>query len=161
MSNTEIGSASAAAPMASFTEVLDNSTPVNTTNVPVVLAETTHPCGVFFFIVYGPVFGIVCVLGLLGNSLSFAVLTKYARRSVATYLLKALAVTDNLFLAAAAFIQMYPAMSIFFGLSDQLEPIYPYFQTYAWPIAHMVQMGTVWMMVLVATNRLVLWALVS
>ena len=123
-----------------------------TTSIPLVHSES-HPCGMFFFIVYGPVFGTVCVLGLLGNALSFAVLTKFAHRSVATYLLKALAVTDNLFLAAAAFIQMYPAMSIFFGLSDQLEPIYPYFQTYAWPIAHMVQMGTVWMMVLVATNR--------
>ena len=157
MSNTEIDSVAVGAGVAPYTvdsTGLSILAPGNTTSSPVVTAtDDTHPCGVFFFVVYGPVFGTICVLGLLGNSLSFAVLTKFARRSVATYLLKAFAVTDNIFLATAAFIQMYPAMSIFFGLSDQLEPIYPYLQTYAWPVAHMVQMGTVWMMVLVATNR--------
>ena len=118
-------------------------------------ALDTVPCssGLFFFLVYGPIYGIVCGLGLVGNSLSFAVLHKYTKHNVATYLLKALAIVDNVFLATAAFIQMYPAMMMYLGRTDQLTPIYTYFQTFAWPLAHMVQIGTVWMMVLVAANR--------
>ncbi|KAI0229586.1 FMRFamide receptor, partial [Lamellibrachia satsuma] len=107
----------------------------------------------FFFIIYGPLYGLVCAFGLIGNSLSFAVLHKYTGGNVGTYLLKALALMDNLFLATAAGIQMYLAMAMYFNLRTQLEPIYPAFQTYAWPLAHIVQMCTVWMMVLVAGNR--------
>ena len=113
----------------------------------------TVACGVFFFIVYGPLFGLICLLGLIGNCLSWAVLHKYSKSNVATYLLKALAVSDSLFLATASFVQMYPAMSMYFNLTEQLRPIYPKLQMYAWPIAHIVQMGTVYMMVLVAANR--------
>lgn len=115
----------------------------------------TVPCsgGMFFFLVYGPVYGAVCGFGLIGNSLSFAIMQKYSKDTVATFLLKALAVMDNVFLATAAFVYMYPAMVIHVGQTDQLQPIYTYFQTLAWPLTHMVQMGTVWMMVLVAANR--------
>jgi hypothetical protein len=111
------------------------------------------PCGVFFFVVYGPLFGLVCLLGLVGNSLSFAVLHKYSRNNVATYLLKALAVSDNLFLVTASCVQMYQAMCMYFGLIEHFTPVYPYLQIYVWPFTHIVQMGTVYMMVLVAANR--------
>lgn len=115
----------------------------------------TVPCsgGLFFFLVYGPIYGAVCGFGLIGNSLSFAIMQKYSKDTVATFLLKALAIMDNVFLATAAFVYMYPAMVIHLGQTDQLQPIYTYFQTLAWPLTHMVQMGTVWMMVLVAANR--------
>ena len=118
-------------------------------------SDTTVPCGIFFFIIYGPLYGLVCAFGLIGNSLSFAVLHKYTCGNVGTYLLKALALMDNLFLATAAGVQMYLAMAMYFDLSTQLEPIYPAFQTYAWPLTHIIQMCTVWMMVLVAGNRYV------
>jgi len=42
----------------------------------------------FFFLVYGPICGLICALGLVGNSLSFAIMHKYSRDSVATFLLK-------------------------------------------------------------------------
>lgn len=111
------------------------------------------PCGRFFFLIYGPLCGMVCLFGLIGNILSFAVLHKYSRNNNATYLLKALAISDSLFLITAIGIQMYPAMAMYFDLYDQLKPIYPKMQTYGWPIAHMVQMGTTYMMVLIAVNR--------
>ena len=126
----------------------DVPTPGNITDTS---PETTVPCGIFFFIIYGPLYGLVCAFGLIGNSLSFAVLHKYTCGNVGTYLLKALALMDNLFLATAAGVQMYLAMAMYFELS--IEPIYPAFQTYAWPLTHIVQMCTVWMMVLVAGNR--------
>ena len=116
-----------------------------------------EPCAseTYFFVLYGPLYGLVCGFGLIGNSLSFAVLHKYSRNNVATYLLKALAITDNLFLVTAALVQMYTAMVFYFDLIEQFVPIFPYLQNYAWPITHMVQMATVWMMVLVAANRFI------
>ncbi len=113
----------------------------------------TVQCGLFFIIIYGPLYIVVCIFGLIGNSLSFAVLHKYSRSNVATFLLKALAVSDNLFLVTALFVQTITAMLMSFGKEEVLVPIYPYIQTYVWPVTHMIQMGTVWMMVLIATNR--------
>lgn len=133
----------------------DNITVLNTTSTlsDYDTGQELVPCGVFFFVVYGPLCGLVCLFGLIGNILSFSVLHKYSRNNVATYLLKSLAITDGLFLATATFVQMYPAMSMYFNLTEQLRPIYPQLQKYAWPIAHIVQMGTTYMMVLVAVNR--------
>jgi hypothetical protein len=114
-----------------------------------------HPCGIFLFILYGPMFGSVCFLGVLGNTISFILLHKYSPNSVSSYLLKALAVADNMFLIAASGVQIYPAMLMYLGAEDSLVPIYPYIQTYAWPLVHMAQMASVWMTVLVAGNRYV------
>ncbi len=118
-----------------------------------VASADPEPCGLFFIIIYGPLYIVVCIFGLIGNSLSFAVLHKYSRSNVATFLLKALAVSDNLFLVTALFVQTFTAMLLSMGRQDVLAPVYPYIQTFVWPVTHMIQMGTVWMMVLIATNR--------
>jgi len=112
-----------------------------------------------FFVIYGPLYGTVCTFGLIGNCLSFAVLhsagSRQSRHTVSTYLLKALAISDNVFLATAASVQMYSAMATVAGRLEHLEAIYPYYQTLAWPLTHIVQLVSVWMMVLVAANRYV------
>jgi len=61
-----------------------------TTDTTLTVDEPKDECAktLFFFIIYGPIYGLVCALGLVGNSLSFAILHKYSRDSVATYLLK-------------------------------------------------------------------------
>ena len=141
----------------SWSLLLHSSSGDDTTTLTSADVEPQPPplivCGVFFFVVYGPLLCSVCVVGIIGNSLSFFVLHKYSRDTVATFLLKALAVSDSVFLATALFVHAYPAMFMYFGLVEQLRPVYPYLQIYAWPLAHMVQMGSVYMMVLVAANR--------
>lgn len=42
---------------------------------------------------------------------------------------------------------------MYFLLLEHIEPVYPYLQTYAWPLTHMCQMGTVYMTVLIGLNR--------
>lgn len=117
--------------------------------------ESAIPCsnGWFFFVIYGPLYAIICCFGLLGNSLSFGVLHRHSRNNVSTFLLKALAVSDNIFLFTAGVVQMYPAMAVYSGSTEHLRSIYSHYQMFAWPLAHIVQFGTVWMMVLVAANR--------
>jgi len=50
---------------------------------------------------------------------------------------------------------MHPAMATLGGQFEHLQHIYPYYQILAWPLAHIVQLVSVWMMVLVAGNRYV------
>jgi len=122
-------------------------------------SEGGMPCSDtwFFLAIYGPLYGLVCVFGLVGNCLSICVLRagRSRRQAVSTHLLKALAVCDNVFLATAAAVQMYPAMATVGGQFEHLQRIYPYYQILAWPLAHIVQLVSVWMMVLVAGNRYV------
>ena len=93
---------------------------------------------------------IVCVTGIIGNTLSFAVLHKSTGGHVGKYLLEALAVTDNLFLAISACIHTNFIISNYYYPSVQY---YTAFQTYIWPLGHITQMWTVWMIVIVAGNR--------
>jgi len=48
---------------------------------------------------------------------------------------------------------MYVGMCVYFEYADHLTDIYPRIQTLVWPTVHIAQLGTVWMMVLVAANR--------
>ena len=72
-------------------------------------------CSHFIFVVYVGVFGAICVFGLVGNSLSWAVL-KWERRGrgrVATFLLQMMAVVDNLFLLTAGVSQITMALKVY------------------------------------------------
>ena len=89
------------------------------------------------------IYGAVCGFGIIGNTSLFAVL----------HLDYKINVIDNAFLAVAAFVQIYPAMVVYFGQSHLILPVFYYFRTIAWPLTHTVQLGTVWVMVLVAANR--------
>ena len=129
----------------------------NISLIPISSGDSSSNCGIVNFVIYGPVYGIIILFGLLGNSLSFAVLHrgKANRKSVSTLLLKALAVTDNLFLFFASMAQMFPAMAIYFKLEARLAYLFPYVQGIVWPFTHIAQMETTWMMVMVAANRFV------
>jgi len=57
-------------------------------------------CSLFTFVVYVVVFGTIVVFGLVGNGLSWVVLAwdRQDRGRVAAFLLRTMAVADNLFL---------------------------------------------------------------
>ena len=119
----------------------------------------TVPCSneLFYVIMYGPFLGIICLSGLIGNSLLYYFLCKkYPANYVCAYLLKALAVVDNVFLLTSVFVQTIPALIIYRGRIDLLEPIYHYFQAIAWPIARAAQMASVWMMGILTVNRYII-----
>ena len=85
----------------------------------------------------------LCVFGIIGNSISFAVLHKYTSGNVGAYLLKALAVLDNIFLATRLGIILYIRI---FG--------YYYYISDAFCILlNLTDLWTVCMIVIVAGNR--------
>ena len=98
--------------------------------------------------------GTARAFGLIGNSLSLAVLHKYTRGNVGTYLLKALAITDNLYLANVIGGQMYVAGAVSYDMWRKIKLIVrKQMHTYSWPQDHIAVTWSVGMIVLVAGNR--------
>ena len=114
--------------------------------------EPDAKCKSFVFIIYVPIFGIICLFGLLGNSLSFIVLQWEKKNRVATFLLQSLALADNLFLLTTGFAQIFLAVCLYYGL-DAYRSALPYIRVLLWPLVHITQFGTIWMTVLIAANR--------
>ena len=109
-------------------------------------------CSQFTFVVYVPIFGAICVFGLVGNTLSFIVLQWEKRNHVATFLLQSLSVVDNLFLITTGFSQIFAALAMYFNWSIH-EVALPYMQIYVWPLVHISQFLTVWMTILSDVNN--------
>ena len=90
--------------------------------------STDIDCIQFTFDAYVLFFGAMCVFGLVGNGLSWAVL-RWDRRSsgrVATFLLQTMAVVDNLFLLTAGISHITTAVTLYIdatsGNNDVLAP---------------------------------------
>ena len=93
---------------------------------------------------------IVCAIGLIGNTLSLVVLHKSTGGNVGTYLLEALAVSDNVYLATVTCTVTYNILAYYYNLSAQCNIT---FLQYVWPLRYITHMCTVWMIVIVAGNR--------
>ena len=130
----------------------DGFYPINQSH-PEGLEDTEVSCKEVTFIIYVPIFGSICLFGLLGNTLSFVVLQWEKRNKVATFLLQALAMADNLFLLFVGFSQIFSAMTLYYGWDYTHDKALPYIQTMIWPLVSVTQFGTVWMTVLIAANR--------
>ena len=110
-------------------------------NATTLYSSSPHPCGTLFYVIHGPLGCTLYVFGLIGNSLSFAVLHKYSSGNVGAYLLKALAVTDNIFLATTL-------------ISARIDPVVPEKMLYVIVALLNTSLSwTVWMIVIVAGNR--------
>ena len=106
--------------------------------------SSTLSCWILESITPDPLIGTVYVFGLIGNALSFAVLHKYSSGNVGAYLLKALAITDNIFLATTLGFVIYSSTEPGFTriITNVLLALVS--ATISW---------TVWMIVIVAGNR--------
>jgi len=98
---------------------------MNTSASPVIQQDTSTDidCIQFTFDAYVIFFGTMCVFGLLGNGLSWAVL-RWDRRSsgrVATFLLQTMAVVDNLFLLTAGISHITTAVTLYIDATSMTE----------------------------------------
>ena len=99
--------------------------------------------------------GIICLLGLVGNIVSVAVVFKAFGQSPMFYVLRAVAVTDGVFLFTVlllnSMLNLCPNSDLFSWCHYQRS----YVQFVVWPIMMMAQMMTVWLAVLVSLERFV------
>ena len=80
-------------------------------------------CSMFTFVVYVAVFGTMVAFGLVGNSLSWFVLAwdRRDRGRVASFLLRTMAVADNLFLLAAGLAQISSALIFYIDTTARYQ----------------------------------------
>ena len=145
--------------------VITESIIVTEIYIPSVITPRQHftmswllSCAVIFSVVGC----VLCVIGLVGNTLSFVVLHKGGCQNVGSYLLKALSLADNLFLAVYMFDDIDSLLTVdMIQMEVYHENVYAILKwmdiksIYVWPIVHTFNVGSVWMVVLVAGNRYV------
>ena len=110
-------------------------------------------CSLFDFAVYTVVMGTLCALGVIGNTVSFAVLLRDRGRSATCFLLQALALADTLVLIAAVPLYVLPPIYPFTGLMDGYYRTYPRIMSVLWPLYLMPYTATVFITVLVSLHR--------
>ena len=108
----------------------------------------------FLFVFYTLVMGPVCLMGLVGNTVSIHVLSKDRNHRVVTFLLKCLAMADNLVLLVS-----FVTLSMIYGLLHYVKGMAfllstrPYVVKFVHPIGYISQTLTIWLTVLLAINR--------
>ena len=113
----------------------------------------TNECAVFDFSIYTVVVGTFCVVGFIGNALSFTVLWHDSQKTATAFLLRALAVADTLVLLAS--IPLYVLASIYphTGSLQSYYDLYLDILPYLWPCYLIPYTGTILLTVLVSLNR--------
>lgn len=100
------------------------------------------------------VVSLLVLFGFVGNALSVAVLCKDQDRKNATnWLLQTLAVVDTIYLFTCIFIQTLNCIDDHTHWIPGLKNIFPYLEPYIWAFGSMAQTATVWMVLLVTTDR--------
>ena len=137
-----------------FPELL-NETNVNISGNGTVTqtAKDTAACILFKFILYTVAMGILCILGFIGNTLSFLVLRKDTSTPVASFLLEALAIADNALLILWLIHYSIRESFQYFGLDSNFHSAWMYVRVYTFPVMYMAQTATIWLTVVIALNR--------
>ncbi|KAK2147767.1 hypothetical protein LSH36_537g02067 [Paralvinella palmiformis] len=115
-----------------------------------------HDCtNLVKFIINTLVAGTLCLLGLVGNSVSFVVLRMDKDSRVAAFLLQSLAFTDNFFLAWWFLHFTIADAFSYFALAQTFPVTWLYIRVYTYPLLFVGQTGTIWLTVLIAASRYV------
>ncbi len=114
-------------------------------------------CSVSFrFVWYTVLTGTLCLLGVIGNTVSIIILQKDKGNKVANLLLQSLAVADNALLVLSMFVLSFAWGSLsYFNAANILQTVEPYLRKYIHPIGYMTKTFAIYMTVLLAVNRYV------
>lgn len=97
--------------------------------------------------------GFICLIGFAGNIASFCVLQKDRTSATATFLLRALAVADTAFLVIWTLNYSIRQVVIYLGFDESV--VWLYIRVCSFPCLYITQTLTIWLMVVVACNRLI------
>ena len=121
------------------------------------IAEDQNPgqeaCDKFKFAICCVLIGILCVLGLTGNTTSFFVLWKHKTETNTIFLLMVLAVCDSILLIISFFIYTLVNLPKSNALAESIVNVALTIQDYIWPFALMAHTVTIYITVLVTLNR--------
>jgi len=115
--------------------------------------EISNHCALFDFTVYTTVVGLLVVLGVVGNALSFIVMLNDSATSATSFLLQALAVADTMVLLSALPLYVLPNVYPYTGVLGSYYELYMGIMPFLWPIYLISYTGTIFLTVLVSVNR--------
>jgi len=109
----------------------------------------------FTFGLYGILAGFICLVGLIGNTVSIGVLVTDLKTPVASFQLITLAAADNL-LVALWFVHYSVRFVLqYYGIATggRGKTILTALRLYTFPVLYMAQTATIWLTVVIAFNR--------
>ena len=128
------------------------------TNMTWISANVTEPpkpawrdCSLFNFVLWGIIGSSFCVLGMIGNALSFISFQR-DRRTAAVTLLQCLACSDFVLLITVFATDDIPYMCSYTEICRNPWRVWPYIR-YIWILTPMSHMCSIWFVVLIACNR--------
>ena len=118
-----------------------------------VIAHKTADCLLFKFLLYTVSMGLLCIMGSIGNTVSFLVLRRDCSTPVASFLLQALAIADNVFLLLWMTHYSLRELIRFVDPDALNHAVWLYLRVYSFPVLYMAQTQTIWLTVIIAINR--------
>lgn len=97
--------------------------------------------------------GILCAFGIVGNALSLWVLSRDRSKSATMTSLKALSASDLILLTGALGQQVIPLTCDWTHSTGEFCARKGYLEVYAWPVVCTAQTATIWLTVLISTER--------
>ncbi|XP_064651971.1 FMRFamide receptor-like [Lineus longissimus] len=113
----------------------------------------TDGAGMVRFVFVVPVWLVVALLGLIGNTLAYLVLRRELRPSSTSYLLKTLAVVDNLVLVTFILDDSLVRIYISTGTLESYYVFYMIAHPFIWPFKWFIKTLSVYTIILVTAER--------
>lgn len=115
--------------------------------------DITPHCKLFDFSVYSVGVGLLVVLGLIGNVISFVVLWSDNGKTATVFLLRSLAIADSLVLISVIPLYVLPNIGPHTGYLQSYADAYPDILHFLWPCYLIPYTCTIMLTVLVSLNR--------
>ena len=112
-------------------------------------------CQLYMFITDTLVVGTIFLVGIIGNSFTFAIFWKGKFNTTTSFLFMCLSLTDAAVLLTAFVCSSTVHFVVYTGCMQGFWKIYPYIIVYVFPLQLVAQTATVWVTVLIAANRYV------
>ncbi len=139
----EVTASTGATETATFEKALHRDTPAG-----------TEACLLYKFVFDAVVAVLICLGGLVGNTLTCLVMWGDSKKSATALALVVLAMADNAVLLVYAVLKAFTASVSYFSI-DSMSLVSQYFSTYGWALASPVKMIATWSVVLVAIVRFI------
>ena len=117
------------------------------------ILDYDNECKLYEFVIYTIVMGMLIVGGVIGNSLAFIVFWKDNIKTSASFLFQHLALVDSAFLLVVVPLGPAYGFATYTNWLTGYWEILPYLSAYMVPVAHMGELSSIWVVILVAVNR--------
>ena len=113
-------------------------------------------CHLYQFILHTVIIGTLVVVGVIGNSLAFAVFWKGNFKTSTSFLFMCLALVDSAMLLTAFVVRSIKPFVDYTGYMSSYRYINPYVAAYVFPLHLIPRTATVWVTVLITVNRYII-----